>query len=142
MQTQNGTQITGISGIKRLTLGVLAGMALLGGSVAAAAQPAAAAPLNTDPYVTYNRDYTRFFRPSYSDIWTKSYTTTIPVGNYFGPSPRDEGCDADARARGYVYGETYLKNWWTRFEWNGRNFITVEVTCRAYRTAPSSPVIH
>jgi hypothetical protein len=80
-------------------------------------------------------------RPAYRDLWTKTYNETIAVGNNFGPSPRDEGCNADARAQGYAYGQTMLKNWWVRFEWNGRNFISVEVTCRAYRDNASPPVV-
>ncbi len=140
MQTQDRIP-SRLGGVKRVALGALAGLALLSGS-GAAAQTAAAGPI--DPYTTRLRPgsaYELSF-PAYRDLWTKTYNDTIAVGNNFGPSAKDQGCNADARAGGYVYGQTYLKNWWVRFEWNGLNFLSVEVTCRAYREAATSPAIH
>jgi hypothetical protein len=132
-----------VAGVKRVALGALAGLALLSGSVAAA-QPAAAGPL--EPYAELFRPgvgsrYTDLTLPASRDLWTKTYRETIAVGHNFGPSPKDEGCNADARAAGYAYGQSYLKNWWVRFEYNGLNFISVEVTCRAYRNADTGPVV-
>jgi hypothetical protein len=140
MQTQAHTPWQ-LHTVKRLALGALAGLAVLSGSVVAA-QPAAAGP--DEPLLTRNRTgaRTEMFRPAYTDLWTKTYRETIAVGNNFGPSAKDEGCNADARAAGYAYGKSMLKNWWVRFEWNGRNFISVEITCRAYRDASSAPVLH
>ena len=141
------------TGIKQLAFAGFMALSIAVGSVGSAVQaPQPAAAASVDP-ATYTASYTFspavlqwliqwWVRPAQLDLWTKQYTETGPVGNYLGPSAKDLGCNADARSRGYAYGESYLKSWRVLYQADGLNYMSVEVTCRAYRDAYTAPVVH